>query len=114
MRRSRVVVLYTHPLFGQGIGRLLRADKKLDVTCLPASSDGAQEELRRLHPDAVVLESSTDEVLWESLHDQTLLLVVRVGLDENVLDVYERHQILVTCPESLSQAIRSGLEDRLS
>lgn len=112
MRRSRVVVLYTHPLFGQGIGRLLRADKKLDVTCLLASGDGAREELRRLHPDAIVLESSTDDVLWESLHDQPPLLVVRVGLDENTLDIYERHQILATCPESLSHAIHSGLENR--
>lgn len=114
MRRSRVVVLYTHPLFGQGIGQLLRADDQLDVTCLLATCEDARDELIRLHPDAIVLESSPDEMLWESLRDLPPSTVVRVGLDENTMDVYLRHQILSAGPENLVQAIHQGLRRRAS
>lgn len=114
MRRSRVVVLYTHPLFGQGIGQLLRADDQFEVTCLMATCEGARDELIRLHPDAVVLESSPDAVLWDSLKDLPPSTVVRVGLDENTMDVYQRHQILSAGPENLVQAIHQGLHRRAS
>jgi DNA-binding NarL/FixJ family response regulator len=112
MRRSRVVVLYTHPLFGQGIGQLLRADDQLDVTCLAATCEGTRDELVRLHPEAIVLEASPDEGLWDSLRDLPPSTVVRVGLDENTMDIYQRHQILSAGPENLVQAIRASLRRR--
>ena len=43
MRRFVVVVLYVHPLFGQGIGQLLRSHKDLEVTCLLASGNLHEE-----------------------------------------------------------------------
>ena len=33
MRKRRVAVIYTHPLFGRGVARLLQEDEQLDVTC---------------------------------------------------------------------------------
>jgi hypothetical protein len=113
MRRSRVVVLYVHPLFGQGIGQLLRSQEDLEVTCLPASADH-HEELRRLRPRAIVLEAAVDSLFWDTLQDLPPAMVIRVGLDENVMDVFQRHQIVSAGPDNLVEAIHSGLRRRRS
>ncbi len=108
MHRSRVVVLYVHPLFGQGIGQLLRSQEDLVVTCLLASGD-LHEKLRRLHPQAIVLEATADSLFLEMLKDLPPTTVIRVGLDENTMDVFQRHQILSAAPDNLVEAIHSGL-----
>ena len=111
MRRSRVVVLYVHPLFVQGIGKLLRSQEDLDVTCLPACED-QHEALQRLRPKAIVVEATVDSMSWATLQDLPPTTVIRVGLDENTMDVYQRHQILSAGPDNLVDAIHSGLGRR--
>ena len=108
MRRFVVVVLYEHPLFGQGIGQLLRSQKDLEVTCLLASDD-PHEELRRLRPRAIVIEATAASISWETLQDLLPATVIRVGLDENTMDVYQRHQIVSAGPDNLVDAIHSSL-----
>jgi hypothetical protein len=108
MQRSRVVVLYVHPLFGQGIGQLLRSQEDLEVTCLPASVD-QHDELRRLCPRAIVLEAEEGSLSWEILRGLPPATVIRVGLAENTMDVYQDHQIVNAGPETLVEAIHSGL-----
>jgi hypothetical protein len=108
-----VVVLYIHPLFGQGIGQILRSQKDLDVTCLPAC-ENQHEALRRLRPRAIVLESALDTISWETLEDLPPATVIRVGLDENTMDVFQRHQIISAGPDNLVEAIHSGLRRRPS
>jgi hypothetical protein len=104
-------VLYVHPLFGRGIGQLLRSQTDLDVTCLAASED-QQEALRRLRPRAIVLEATADSLSWEALQNLPPATVIRVGLDENTMDVFQRHQIVSAGLDSLVEAIHSGLRRR--
>lgn len=113
MHRSRVVVLYVHPLFGQGIGQLLKSQCDLDVTCLPAS-ENQHEELVRLRPRAIVLEATGDSLFWETLQNLPPTTVIRVGLDENTMDVFQRHQIVIAGPDNLVEAIHSGLRRKSS
>ena len=113
MRRSRVVVLYVHPLFGQGIGQLLRSQADLEVTCLPMSEE-QHEELLRLRPRAIVLEATEDGLPWKTMQDLPPATVIRVGLDQNTMDVYQRHQIVSAGPDNLVEAIHSGLRRKAS
>jgi len=113
MRRSRVVVLYVRPLFGQGIGQILRSHKDLDVTCLPVSED-QHEELQRLRPRAIILEATGGSIPWEKLRDLPPATVIRVGLDENTMDIYQRHQIVSAGPDNLVDAIHSSLHRKTS
>ena len=113
MRRSRVVVLYVHPLFGQGIGQILRSQRDLEVTCLPVSED-QHEELRRLRPRAIILEATEGSIPWEKLQDLPPATVIRVGLDENTMDVFLRHQIVSAGPDNLVEAIHSSLRRKAS
>ena len=105
-RRRRVAVVYTHPLFGMGIARLLQPDKCLQVRCLNALLPDAGEQLRRLRPHAVVFEGDEERVSLRHLVGtlpRALIIVVR--LDDDVMDVYHGRQVMTACPEALVETI---------
>ena len=111
MRRSRVAILYVHPLFGRGIAQLLQADKQLQVTCLGVCDD-APEQLKQLQPDAIVLESWQDDNLPNLFCDLPPALVIRVHLEHNVMDIYQSRQVVSARPENLVEAIHLSLRRR--
>jgi len=113
MRKSRVAVLYVHPLFGQGIARLLRADDDLEVTCLGACGADASKHLKRLRPHAIVLEGCRDDgALHDVLGDLPPALVIRIAPEDNVMDIYHRWQVISARPETLMSTIHLGLQGR--
>ncbi|MDO8616381.1 MAG: hypothetical protein Q7T33_11715 [Dehalococcoidia bacterium] len=83
------------------------------MTCLPVSED-QHEALRRLRPRAIVLEATEDGLSRKTLQDLPPAMVIRVGLDENTMDVYQRHQIVSAGPDNLVEAIHSGLRRKAS
>ena len=110
MRKSRVAVLYVHPLFGQGIARLLRAVSDLEVTCLGACVADAPEHLKRLRPHAIVLEGCREDgVLDDVLSDLPPALVIRIAPEDNFMDIYHRRQLISARPETLVSTIHGGL-----
>ena len=113
MRKPRVAVLYSHALFGRGIAQLLQADKQLDVTCLSASLAEASEELKRLRPDAIVVEGcAEDDLLRDVIRDLPPALFIGVHPKDDVMDVYYGRQVVTARPESLAEAIHLGLKRR--
>ena len=110
MRKSRVAVLYVHPLFGQGIARLLRAVSDLEVTCLGACVANAPEHLKRMRPHAIVLEGCrADGILDDVLCDLPPALIIRIAPEDNVMDIYHRRQVVSARPETLVSSIKVGL-----
>jgi hypothetical protein len=59
-----------------------------------------------------VLEATEDNLSWDTLQDLPPATVIRVGLDENTMDVFQRHQIVSAGPDNLVEAILSGLRRR--
>lgn len=109
MRGSVVVVLYEHSLFGQGIGTLLRSDDHLSVACLPLAEGNIRTRLKRLRPGIIILEAPHDSVIWQMLTDLPPVTVIRVSLDEDVMDVYYGHRVVSARPDSLLDAVHTGL-----
>ena len=115
MRKRRVAVLYTHPLFGRGVAQLLRADEQLEVTCLQASLAEAAEELKRLRPYAVVAEGCEGgHLLQEAVRDLPAALFIAVRMDDDLMDVYHSRQVVTARPENLVEAVRLGLKKQPS
>jgi hypothetical protein len=105
-RRRRVAVVYTHPLFGMGIARLLQPDNGLQVRCLNALLPDAGEQLRRLRPHAVVLEGDEEHISFRDLAGaMPRALVIIVRLDDEVMDIYYGRQVMAACPEALVETI---------
>jgi len=113
MRKRRIAVLYTHPLFGRGVAQLLRADERLEVICLNVAIAGAEDELKRLKPYAIVAEGCGDSpVLNEAVRGLPAPLFIAVRLDDNFMDVYHSREVVTARPESLLEVIQSGLKER--
>lgn len=89
MRRFRVAVLYTHPLFGYGIARLLAEDPKLEVDCHRAEASDAPALAATLGVDAVVMEDWEDPALTgRVIQALPPALVAVVRLRDNAMEVY--------------------------
>ncbi len=115
MRKRRVAVLYTHPLFGRGVAQLLQADKRLEVVCLNVAVAGAEDELKRLKPYAIVAEGCGESrLLNEAVRDLPAPLFIALRLGDDFMDVYHSREVVTARPESLLEVIRSGLKERRS
>ena len=89
MRRFRVAVLYTHPLFGYGIARLLADDPRLEVACHRADAATAPSLASSLGVDAVVMEDWEDPALTgRVIQALPPVLVAVVRLRDNAMEVY--------------------------
>lgn len=104
-RRVSVVVLYTHPLFGQGLARLLSAEPGLDVTPVAASDPEQAACLLAMAPDVVVFERGDPDTACDILRYAPTALVIDVSLSPGPTFTYQRHEVQAR-PEVILQAIR--------
>jgi hypothetical protein len=92
-RRVSVVVLYAHPLLGEGIDRLLSAEPDLDVTCLPMTAVELAERALAARPDVVVVERSDPVGAVDILKFAPDALFIDVGLDSGAAWTIRREEI---------------------
>jgi DNA-binding NarL/FixJ family response regulator len=104
-RRVTVVVLYMHPLFGEGIARLLSAEAGLAVTPMDASDPEQSEHLLALAPDVVVFERGDPDTAVDILRYAPSALIIDVSLRPGPTFTYQRHEIQAQ-PDEILQAIR--------
>lgn len=101
MDKRQVAVLFHHRLFGEAVARLLREDGRLGVTTLEIDGQSAAK-LRELRPDAIVVEEGPlAHALKASLVDIAPTLTVVVDPEENLAEVYERHEVIRATVEEL-------------
>lgn len=113
MSKRRVAVLYSHPLFGEGLAQLLQSDDGLEVTCLRADPSCSPREIDRLKPHAIVVEDSDDDAFMRDLlRGLPSALLIRVRLQDNVMDVYSTRHVLAACPADLLEAVHVGVRRR--
>jgi len=104
-RRVTVVVLYMHPLFGEGIARLLSGEPNLAVTPLDASDPAQSEHILALAPDVVVFERGDPDTATDILRYAPSALVIDVSLSPGPTFTYQRHEIQAQ-PDVILDAIR--------
>jgi DNA-binding NarL/FixJ family response regulator len=105
-RRVSVVVLYAHPLLGEGIDRLLSSEQGLDVTCVPMTAIDQAERALAAHPDVVVVERSDPVNAVDILKFAPDALFIDVGIDSGPSWTYRREEIPGRV-EGIVAAIRS-------
>ena len=110
-RRVSVVILYTHPLFGEGIARLLAAEPGIDVTPVAASDVERAATSLALAPDVVIFERGDPDTATDILRFAPSALVIDVSLSPGPTFTYERHEIQAQ-PEVILEAIRQASSHR--
>jgi hypothetical protein len=100
----RVVILYDHPLLGEGLERLLRAGTDLQVELVHVDGVDAAQSVLATNPDVVILERSAPLQAIDLLRFAPCALFIDVGLDAGPSWAYRRDE-LSPQPEEILRAI---------
>lgn len=103
--RVTVVILYTHPLFGEGIAHLLANEPDMAVRCVASADTDGAAALLAAQPDVVIFERGTPDVAVDVLRAAPDALVIDVALDPGPTFTYHREQI-GSRPDGIVAAIR--------
>jgi len=92
-RRVSVVVLYAHPLLGEGIDRILSSEQGFDVTCIAKAAVDHAERALATQPDVVIVERSDPLAAVDILKFAPDALFIDVGIDSGPSWTYRREEI---------------------
>jgi hypothetical protein len=107
-RHTTVMILYTHPLLGEGIARLLASEPGIDLEVIPVKSADAElvQRTLALAPDVVIYERGNPDRAMEILRSAPGALLIDVGIDAGPTFTYHREEIPGR-PEGLLKLIRA-------
>jgi DNA-binding NarL/FixJ family response regulator len=104
VEQRRVIILYDHPLLGEGLERLLRDRTDLDVQLVHVDSRDAARAAVLSRPDVVILERCAPVQALDLLPLAPDAVFIDVGLDAGPSWTYRREE-LSPWPDAILQAI---------
>lgn len=108
-----VYIIWNNPLFHEAI-RLLLHHPDIKITGATTDHDDAQSQIARLQPDIVILETTSE---GEGSNGETFSIlrtgpkVVRMGLADNALSLYQRREKIIDHPDELLTFILQSQQD---
>lgn len=108
---DRVVVLYSHPLLGEGLGRMLAAEPGIVVTTVSLDTIATLDDALAGRPDVVVFEEGGPIGVLEVLRRSGATVVIDVDITSSTAWTLKR-QPLRSDPEEVLAAIRDALAGR--
>lgn len=107
---KRVVMLLSHPLFGQGVESLLRRETGLEIVGRETDANKVMERIKDLHPDVVILDGADPPcervpLMMRILTEVVGTKVVTLNLKNNTMCVYRGEQRVVKQVQDLVEAI---------
>ena len=102
----RVVILYSHPLLGEGLARLLGGDRDLTVELVRVGEGPEAEAALAGSPDVVIVERSVALQAIDLLRAAPSALLIDVGLDAGPSWAYRREE-LSPQPDEILRTIRA-------
>jgi DNA-binding NarL/FixJ family response regulator len=108
---NRVVVLYSHPLLGEGLGRMLAAEPGLVVTTVSQGTVEALDEALECDPDVVVFEEGGPIGVLDVLRRSGASVVIDVDITSSTAWTLRRQE-LRSAPAEVLGAIRDALAGR--
>ena len=107
-RLISVLVLYTHPLLGEGLTDLLASERGLEVTAVQMGDDPeAYARALAASPQVVIFERGEPDRAAEILESVPDALVIDVAIGQGPTFAYRREEISAL-PEAIVAAIRQA------
>lgn len=106
-RPIAVLILYTHPLLGEGLAGMLAAEQDVTVTAVPLSDIGRTECALAAAPAVVIFERGDPDRAVEILERVPDALIIDVGIGPGPSFAYHRDEISAL-PDAIIEAIRSS------
>jgi len=104
----RVLLLYSHPLMGEGLGRMLGAEPGLDVEAVDVSLPGAVEAALALEPDVIIVEEGGALDAADIVRRSTCSMVLDVDITKTNAWTLRR-EALSTRPDDFLASLRSAV-----
>lgn len=108
---NRVLVIGNQGILGAGIEKLLAGDQALEVIGVAGVNEQTLvQKIWQLQPDTIILTLEPEVIspsrLLELLQDYGRLRIILTSADSNVIDIYDRQQIVANNPSSLTGKLR--------
>jgi len=104
----RVLVLYSHPLMGEGLGRMLATEPGIVVEAADVSMPGAVDAALALQPDVVIVEEGGPLDAADIVRRSTCSVVLDVDITStNAWSL--RREALSTRPDDFLASLRSAV-----
>jgi len=118
MAKSRVFILYSHSLFARGVQSILSREADVEVVGMEKDGPHALETIKALRPDVILVDSGAREeparaTISEIFQEAPDARLVSLSLQENGIDIYDKHRVIASGPEDLVRAIRRQVDDRV-
>lgn len=116
MKPCRVLIVSGHPLFAEGVFRLIDGQAGLAVVGVAAPGEQAMASIQAAQPDVVVVDMDARAqlaALPEMLHRTPGVKFIGLSLDNNDIRIYYQHVKKSTGVDALVEAIREPLEWKL-
>lgn len=117
---KRVLIVETGSVLDGGIKSLLMRESELQVTVTPFSPTAFLNEAAPMYPDVIVLSEAIpldwtrNCKLLRGISPRETLRVIVARPDDNVLDVYDKQCLELTCNDDLVTFITRGIVDAVS
>jgi len=109
----RVLILDNQLLVGAGIQLLLSGEADLEIIGLPSlNCEDLAQLINKLEPDVIVLDEINHLThlagLLALLNNFSRLRIVVVRVQDDLIQIYDKQEVLVTRSGQLSNIIRAG------
>lgn len=112
---NRVLIVDNQGIMGAGMEELLSKEPSLEVFGISTASETALvQNISRLQPDTVILtlesKGTTPTRLMELLYDYGRLRIIRVSMNSNIFEIYEKQKIILNSVDTLLSQINANYE----
>ena len=111
MTTTRILILYDHEIFGRGVYSLVKTRSDLRVIAVEPFSEDTVTRAKDFRPIIVILSESTNQLpsfLPDLLEAIPGVRVVRLTLGDNIIRVYDCHQVIAEGTEDLLAVLDSA------
>ena len=106
-RPISVLILYAHPLLGEGLARLLSSEPGLEVVAVQSDDVGMAERGLAAAPDVIIFERGDPDRAVEILELAPDALIIDIGIDPGPTFMYRREEISAW-PDEILRTIRQA------
>lgn len=113
--RRRLFIISTYPMFGYGLEKLLQQERGLNVVGYETNIDRALQQIKKLEPDVIILESdkalpnNPSTILSRLLKENLGTKIIALSLQNNELIIYMTAQWLAKSIDDLVKAIQQEI-----
>ncbi len=118
MPARRALIISNHPIFAEGLVRILKQDAGIEIVDCVANLECARSLLQAQPPDTIIVDFEADvpdaQVTNQLIDDQAERRVIFLSLNNSRLILYQRQQVIDATTSDLLALLGTRLDSTIS